>query len=464
MNFIFSLLALEITGAFFILLVIRRTRYDYSVPELLTLSFFLGAGFVSYQLFLYHLSGIGFGFLNLIIVPVVLLILIFARYASRPERIADLLPEKGNPRRWSRTEKLLAAGLFFQLLWIVLLVAPVPVHSHDAVANYALKARIFHSAGGIPEGFFGWNEATVAHPDYPLLLPFLMTWIYAFTGFNDLNVNMIMPVIYLAFLVLFYSQMKKLFSRQYSILLTFILGTTAQVADYAVIIHADLILTAFVTCAFVYFMLYVRTKDRICLILSSVLFGFSLWVKNEAMVFTGAFAAAAAASLVRSEPFQRRRALADVVIAFAVVAALAAPWFCLKFSGALAVNSDMDFSRLTSGRLWQNIRDIPILLNFFQQEVFGPKKWNIFWIVLLAGAIWKRKTLWKGECFYVTFFLLLSAAGYFAAYMAMTGDTLFFYVNTTISRFMLHFCGAALLLLAYLLKDDIRAVASFNTA
>jgi len=40
--------------------------------------------------------------------------------------------------------------------------------------------------------------------------------------------------------------------------------------------------------------------------------------------------------------------------------------------------------------------------------------------------------------------------------MLTTGNNLFFYVNTTISRFMLHFTGITLLLAAFLCRDEYR--------
>ena len=455
MSSFFSLFALGVMGAAFILLVIRRDRYNYSIPEFLALSFFLGIGFVSYQLFLYYLFSIHFSLLNLIIVPAVLFILVFSRYASRPERMNEFLPPAAGFRRWNRMERLLAAGLLIQFLWTVFLVIPMPVSSHDAVANYAFKAKIFYFTGGIPEGFFGLNETTVAHPDYPLLLPFLMTWIYNFIGFNDLAINMIMPVIYAAFLVLVYSQMKKFFDRQYSLLFVFILATIPQLADYATIIHADLILTAFVTCAVAYFISYIRTGDRVCLIFFFHFVRVLPVGQKRSNGVHGSFYRCIYRFYRKVEGFQKKQILADMLISFMVMIIIAAPWFAAKFSNA-AFNSDIVFSRLMPERLWQNIRDIPILLNLFQQEVFGPKKWNIFWIMFFAGMIWKRKLLWKNELFYVTLFLAVSAAGYFVGYMLTTGNNLYFYANTTISRFMLHFCGTALLLLAFLVKDDIR--------
>jgi len=460
-RFILSLLSVEVLGAFFALLVFRKGRRGYSIIEAASLSFLLGLGAVTLQLFFYDLAGIGFSLMDIAAVPVVLAIMIFARYAAKPERFNEFFTGAKGSAGWSLTERLIAAGIILQIAWVVMFVAPVPVNSHDAVANYALKAKMFHFAGAVPAGFFGWPEMTVAHPDYPLFLPFVMTWIYAFTGFNDFQVNMIMPCIYVAFLGLLYGQLRKLFARAHALLAVFLLATVPQVADYAVIIHADLALTAFVGCALAYFALYVRNMRRPEIVLSSVLFGLALWIKNEAAVFAAAFIVVLAVFAVRTAPRSGKRVYADLLIAFMLISAIAAPWFWAK-AGNAVVNSDIDFASLTPARVWQNVREIPALLNLFQQEVFGPKKWNIFWVMFFAALVWKRKELRHGAPGCIALFILLSAAGYFIAYMATTGENLYFYVNTTISRFMLHFSGAAVLLMAFLLREEMRAIESFS--
>ena len=460
MNLMIPLLLMEVIGAFFVMLAIRRNGYGYSFAEFTSLSFLLGIGFAAYQLFLFHLFGIGFVLKNVAMIPAVMLLIMISVAFSKPQRL-KVFASAGRGQKWNASEWLLAAGIVFQLLWIILLVLPTPVHSHDAVANYALKAKIFYFAGGVPEGFFAWSEKTVAHPDYPLLVPFSMVWTYVFTGLNDVAVTMLMPAIYLAFIGLFYSQARRFFDRSYALLATFFLATVPQLVDYATIVHADLVLTAFVTCAFAYFLLYTRTRNVTHLVLSSLLIGFSVWIKNEAVVFAGAFAAVLIFFAARSDPSGKRRILREVIMSFIVIAVIAAPWLITRSLRASA-NVDMDLSSITPERLWQNVKDIPILLDLFQQEVFGPKKWNILWVIVFAGMIWKRKLLWKGECSYLILFLALSAAGYFAGYMFITGTSLYFYVNTTISRFMLHFCGVALLLLMFLLREEIRVIDSFK--
>jgi 4-amino-4-deoxy-L-arabinose transferase-like glycosyltransferase len=461
MKFLLSVILLEVTGISLILIAVRRFRYDYSILELISLSFFIGGAFAALQFFAMSFMGIGFYPGNILILPAVFFIIILSRYAFHANRLYEIIPLKGKRVVPEKLERILVAALCVQVLWTIFLVLPLPVHSHDAVANYALKAKMFYMEGGIPAGFYSWPETAVAHPDYPLLLPLVMTWIYEFTGFDHFSVNLIMPVFYVAFLGLFYALIRRSFNRPYSLLIVFLLGTIPQLADYATIIHADLVLTAFVTCAFLYFMLYARTRNRTQLVLGSVLFGLLFWVKNEAAVFICAYAAVFGVFCVRVEKSMRKRAVADMLMSFLIVAAIAAPWMAIKLSAA-AANSDIDISSLTPTRVWQNVKDIPVLLNLFQQEVFGPKKWNIFWVLAFAAMIWRRKALREGENFYLVFFIALSAAGYFAGYMMTTGNNLFFYVNTTISRFMLHFAGLVMALAAFLMWDDVRSISSFK--
>ncbi len=457
MNFIIALLWLIVSGAF-IGVVLAGRDWRGRFAELLPLSFFLGAGYVSFQFLTLYLFGEGFDLINVVVVPGFMLLMLAVVWASGRRDAGTGISSTGG--RLNTAGKALLAGIIVQFVWVLIFTLPMPVHSHDAVANYALKAKIFDMAGGIPAAFFGWSEYAVAHPDYPPLLPFLMTWVYRFTGFSYFGVNALMPVVYAAFLALFYSLMRRRFNSTYSLLAAFVLATIPQAADYSTIMYADLPFAALVTCGTMYLAQYMRGGQRADLLLASALFGISLWTKNEAMVFAGCFWAVLVVFFARTERQNKRTVAGELATAFLLMALIAAPWFAAKASAA--ANCDLDMTKLTFGRLMQNIRDIPIFLNLFQQEVFGPKKWNIFWVIFFAAIIWKRKMLWKGEIFYLTLFIALAFAGYFSAYMMITGVDLYFCMNTTISRFMLHFCGIALFLMANLVYGDMKELESFR--
>ncbi len=456
MGLLVAFLAMGLVGVFFALAVAGRggdIRYKYSVPEFFGLSFFLGMGFVTVQLFIFFIFKVYWSAWNLAALPILCSLLLFSKFSAHPAEIKAYFVNNGPSAKASLTKKMLIAGLAAQFAWIIFVSLPVPVNSHDAVANYAMKAKMFFLAGGIPDGFFSWPETVVAHPDYPPLLPFVMTWIYKFMGFGDVAVACLMPVVYVAFLCLFYSQVRKLTGHdEYSLIAAFMLGTIPQLAAYATIIHTDLILTAFITSAVGYLLLYLKRLDKAYLILSSFLFGFSFWIKNEAIVYNIAFFSVLLLFAARGGTGNKGKMMRDIFSAFIIVAVMSSPWFFVKLFSA-AANSDIDIAKLTIEKLMRNVKDIPVILYIFQQQVFGPKKWNLFWILFFGAVIWKRQVLFDKEIWYITFFILISAAGYFAAYMLVSGYDLYFYVSTTMSRFMLHFSGSACVLAAMLLKE-----------
>ncbi len=456
MNFIVPVCAIWVMGAALLVYGAGRAGYTFSLPEFAGMSFLTGSVLAVFLLFFYSFMGVRFEVTNLIAIPALFFIMLSSRYMAKPYRVGDILSREASSSEWGLAEKLFFCGIVMQILWVFLRTLPAPVHSHDAVANYALKAKIFFFSSGIPSGFFGWREATVAHPDYPVFLPLVMTWVYAFTGFNDVTVRLIMPLFYTGFIMVFFSLMKKLFNPAYAILAAFFLATIPQMTDYATIIHADLVLTAFVTIGLLYFVSYTRSHSGFDLMLSSFMMASSLWIKNEAIVFAGVFAAAVGVFILRSQADARRKALSQASGALALMAAISLPWFLVKLNSA-AANSDLDLMSLTFSRVLENVKEIPALLDLFQQEVFGPKKWNIFWIIFFGSLIWKRKKTCGNEVFYLRFFMCFSAAAYFTGYMLMTGENLYFYVNTTISRFMLHFSGAAAALMGFLLFDDVES-------
>jgi hypothetical protein len=374
-------------------------------------------------------------------------------FRARNDEFHRIFYDSKSLAEWDHIEKIILLGILFQIGWILYLTLPTPVNSYDALGFYAFKAKIFYFADCIPEGFFKWNETTVSHPDYPLLVPFLMLWVYKFTGFNDVVIMRIMPIICIFFLALFYFQLKKFFDRKYALFSVFFLITAQQIAGYASIINADFVLLAFVTSGFLYLILYMHTLEKAYIVLSAIFFSFSLWVKNEAAVFIIAFFACFAVFLLKADRMVRRDIFKQLLTSIFIALVIAGPWFVYKFLNHV-VNSDINSSNMTPERLLENIRSIPVLLNELQKQVFGPKKWNILWIVVMAVSALRYKKLCKNGFFYISLFILISVVGYFFAYMSTTSANLYYIANKTMSRFMIHFAGVAIFLAAFIFWDE----------
>ena len=77
-------------------------------------------------------------------------------------------------------------------------------------------------------------------------------------------------------------------------------------------------------------------------------------------------------------------------------------------------------------------------------------------MVVIGALVFNFKKLFKGEIFYITLFLAVSVFCYFIAYMITTNESLDFYLEKTLSRFMIHFVGVFLFLTVYLFFDKPR--------
>ncbi|MFH1877540.1 MAG: hypothetical protein ABH883_01875 [Candidatus Omnitrophota bacterium] len=155
MGFIFSFLLLELTGMALCCILSSRDDFEYSILEFFGLSFFLGAGFIPFQFLLFDLAGVRFSIINSVYFSLPFFAAAALYMFFRRGKHMVYMPPFRNPAGWSLTEKMLAFCLIAQFAWVIFFVLPVPVHSHDALANYALKARIFFDEGGIPAGFSG---------------------------------------------------------------------------------------------------------------------------------------------------------------------------------------------------------------------------------------------------------------------------------------------------------------------
>ena len=103
-------------------------------------------------------------------------------------------------------------------------------------------------------------------------------------------------------------------------------------------------------------------------------------------------------------------------------------------------------------RLVMNLKRIPIILYQFQIQFFGPKKWNIVWILVIAGFFLNLKAAFRGPIRYLTLWLLFVMCGYAAVYIVIPGD-IGWIISTNLSRFFIHFTPAAVLWLAVLFRE-----------
>jgi len=417
----------------------------FFLAEKIALTYCVGIGLLTLEMAALSLLGIKFSIVSLT-VCIALLIAAVLWVTHRSDR--SRAPLKEQPL--SRLEKFFILGISFEVLYAFFRTLIMPMESYDGIAIYALKSKIFYLARSIPHDFFSSFRDIVPHVEYPLLIPLAETAFYTFLGsVNDLLVKIIFPLYYLSLIMVFYSVSRRFISRRQSLLFTFFLATIPQITDFATNGYADLPFAFYCSAAIFYLYLWITQKKDPFLILSFILSVLAVWTKSEGLMFALVNAAVVIVYMAREKSVYVKGC-----IYAAVMVAMAASYMLILRLLGLAVNSDFIHSQSSLPvRLITGIERIPAILYEYQIQFFGPKRWNIIWILFIAGFFIGFKRIFSKDMFPLTAAIILIFLGYSAVYMLSSAPQGFgWHLSTSGSRLFIHFVPIVALWLVLLFK------------
>ena len=418
----------------------------FSLAETIALSYCIGLGLLTMEMAVLSLLGIKFSIFSLTICIVLLAAaaLLIRRRHEKPR----IHIEK---QSLSWLEKLFIAGISFEVLYAIFRTLIMPMESYDAIAIYALKSKIFYLAQSIPHDFFSSFGKFVPHVEYPLLIPLTETAFYTFfSSLNDLLVKIIFPLYYMSLVVVFYSVSRRFINRTQSLFFTFLLATIPQVTDFATNGYADLPFAVYCSAAIFYLYLWMREKRDLFLVVSFILSALAVWTKSEGLMFAFINAVVVTVYTIRQRPTYFKGYLYAILSMLMIAAYVLA-----GRSLGLAVNSDFVSSQSSMlARLMTGFGRISAILYEYQIQFFGPKKWNIIWILFIAGFALGFRRVFSKDILPLTLTIILIFSGYSAVYMLSSAPQGFgWHLSTSGSRLFMHFVPIVVLWLALLFKD-----------
>jgi hypothetical protein len=450
-----------------ILRLLFRRNWPFKFPEALALSYGIGIAAVSIQMALLSFFGIKFSVFSIMIwwVPfiAVTLALGFKNYSSLRGTIATKQSKKeiaSLTKRFARNdnipltliEKFFVGAISFEVLYAFFRTLIRPMESYDSIAIYALKSKIFYLDRMIPVDFFKSFANFVPHIEYPLLIPLAETLFYTFLGsLNDLLAKIIFPLYFAALLTISYSVSRRFLNRKAALFFTFLLATIPQVTDFATNGYADIPFAFYCSVSFFYLYLWLKKNDNPLLALSFIFSVCAIWTKAEGLLFTLIYAAVIIACMAK----EKRLRLSGVIYALISLCAVIVYVLGLARAIGLAVNSDFTGTQVSpASKIMTGFNRIPAILYEYQIQFFGPKKWNMIWILFIAGFIIGFKKIFSKEIFPVTLTILLVLSGYSVVYMLSSAPQGFgWHLSTSGSRLFIHFVPIVVLWLALMFKE-----------
>ena len=437
MNFLPVLIALVLIPAAGVLpaLLAMGRREKISAVELLALSALLGCGLVSIGLAGCGLVMRGY-FLQMTVTAGCVLSGVQGVRHCRENRIQIQWPRPRGAVEWILCAVLLAgfaAIVFIQyktaLLW-------------DGLLVWEIKARFaFLNGGPVPHAYFTDPSRAWSHPDYPLMLPMLESWIYLWIGDCD---QFWVRVISLAFFglaaLVLYSGVRNLCGKKQAGLAAaaLLFFVPISVAGFAIGGYADLPLGVFylaATSCFLRSQFEERPAAQLCLL--SLFAGLMPWIKREGIVLWICLMALVLVELLRQRKFS--------AAAF-VIAPGAAVWAGWKIAmAAVAVKAGTDFVPFSVATLQGNFSRLAVGVLMLGMEFVKIKSWSLLWVLfpvalICLAALNRRKMAAQLLLLVAAPLLLLSCSFVFSSWTAYQDHIL-----TSLPRLALQVSPVALL-------------------
>ena len=416
------------TGFFVIKMLSDRSSRVLTLEQL-GLIFPLGCGVISLYMVILSLFHISFSVSSFIGLWIPLLLLLM--WLKRLEPGVIFLPQKITSLTF--LEKFLLAVILIQTIYVFLRALIIPMEAFDSILNFGMRAKVFYFNQGIPANYFSEFKDVIYNIEYPLLLSLTETCGYIFLGqFHDGLIKIIFPLYYLSILMFTFGFFRRFFSRENSLLFLFFLATVPQFVEFATNGYAEILVSFYFTVSAFYIILWMTTKKPEALIVSAVCCALMLWTKTEGLMLICANIALVIVYGILEKSSHWRTLLK--YIAFCSLL-LMLYWVVIH---AMGVNVHGMFkAQKNPPHLWEYLSRTGPILYEYQMHIFGPKKWNLIWILWIGLVIFRLKRSWEVGVRYVTMLLGTVFLGYFIVFMM--ADSYEWVLEKTASRFILHF-------------------------
>jgi hypothetical protein len=362
---------LTIFGAGFgaTLLLLRNVK-QIAAAELTALSWLLGAGVISMSLWLIGMPLRGVS-LHIAVVLIALGLALTGVAIFRNRKMEVRIPW---PRGWFEY----ALGLFLCLeIATVLLLTFQHTLGWDGLLIWELKARYAYLNGGaLPVQYFSDASRVFSHPEYPLFLPMLETWIYFWIGDCDQYwVKLIFPLFYAVGMILLAQAGASWSGKRWIGLLAanlfLFIPFLTRVAGGIVFGYADVPFSIVYLGAFYFLSIFVRQNSKAAWSCFLALAAILPWIKREGIVLWFVVIACGAWTV------WRRRGIFPALLSFLPGLCVITGWQI--FLKTMHASPAQDFDSITLARLCANLYRLGPILGSLLSEAGTIEHWNLLW-------------------------------------------------------------------------------------
>jgi hypothetical protein len=346
-------------------------------------------------------------------------------------------------RNWR--EWLLAVVICLEIATVVVLTFRNTL-GWDGLVIWELKARYaFLNGGALPAGYFSDPTRAYSHPEYPLYLPMLETWMYFWIGDCDQYwVKLIFPVFYAAGVLLLADAASFWSDRRWIGLLTaslfFFVPLLTRAEGGIINGYVDVPLSFVYLGAFYFLSIFAEENSSTALPIF-VLLGAALpWIKRDGMILWLILASCGAWII------WRRRGLANAILSLLPGMIVIAGWQI--YLRQMHVYASREFLSVTPSVLRSNLYRVGPVMHALLKELTALSHWSLLWLVGIIAFVcmaWRNRSERAVVLFICT---VLPVGVYCSAYLFSAWPDYSQHVNYSLRRLLLHVAPLCLLAVA----------------
>ncbi len=452
-----AITAFLLSGYVLLWIIDLKGELGFNIGVRAAISFSLGLGAISLQMFLYSLASIPFGFYS-VAAPWVFIAGAFFLYSFRKPQKTKAAIEKAST---GLPEVILSIVILSQAAYVFTYALALPLSGWDAWFIWFLKGRAFFVDRTVSNGFLTNSLYAYDHPEYPLLIPLSIAWVYTAIGHvSETAAKVIFPLQFYSMLAVFYYFTRRLWGRSAGLIFTALLSLTPIVLIHSggfpvkigvlyagdFVGYADLTIAMYFLSACAFFYLYTQEGRTPQVILSGLFLALGAWTKNEGLAFA---ALGFLGILIYLMTGKKGWWLKAAVIA-AILMLFIAPWSVYKMG--LGLRSEYT-GNMGLSVFFGNIGRLRLVTARMVEYMFGyVALYNFTWWLYGASFIFNLRGLARKPLLILNAMLLSQLVVYALIYV-ISPNEINWLIQTSLDRVLLHLTPLSMLIAAVNMKE-----------
>ena len=387
--------------------LLTRISLEWSWKEMIAFSFLLGIAAETFFMFICDVVGFHFTSIVLFFAGFAVIIgcydSLFAYWQAKKK---DINLGSWSLKTLNYPAVLLSLVIFYLFYMITQKNLFWPTLEHDAIGSFDKLGRVIAHEGVLKVSLFKWGLEG-AGGIYPPLFHGGIAYLHLY---GDMQHKVITTLFFISLLMGFYAICRKYVSSINALFFTLLLEMVPELYSHAALLLGNLPTAAYVGNGALVLFVWLQTKERRYFILSCILAGLSLWIRNDTIGF-----ALAGASIIAAFSTEKKWKQAGIYLASALLPLIIWTLY-LKFK--IQINQS---SRFVDHAGMINIAKLKLMLgyvvSYFSWTQFGNmapgfQLYGLAFMLPLLIALLNIRNIKKDKP-YILVYLLGSFAVYF---------------------------------------------------